>query len=517
MSRIRVLPRSNNHSLRVLGVAAAFLMAVSWPAGAQESDPSADPFSFSFDEDELFGGEEMITVTETADAPDPLADIETTETLAIGGSFSGSLDSDWQWNDPWSNPPLAGLPGSLEPDSYDLSPALTASLFFDARPTDTTRFYGSAKSTWPFEETKSFLTEAEYKDDIDPFTLPAEPGVATKSAATNELNIQIFELFSDFNWDDKVFFRFGKQTITWGVGYFFSPADVLNIQAIDPEDPTEQREGPVSIRAHYPIPGSQNNLWAYAVFDDPDMKPEDTALAAKAEFVLGPWELGVGGWYRYDSPLRGMLTASGSIGQVSLFGEASLSLGSERKWVQDVSALQPGFASYREDDTSLFFKGSAGFMYANDDLKLGLTGQYLFDAEGYANGDRENLITDARANETAIKLALSMIPDIDDVNAAFSGFVKGLILNSGRHYAAASLGRTELFTEDLSLNVFVMANLSDFSGFARPGLTYQLFDGASLGLSTLFVFGPEDSEYIVLNDGPAVGITVSSTLGSGRF
>jgi hypothetical protein len=292
----------------VLAVAAAFLLAISWPAGAQESDP----FSFSFDEDELFGGEEMITVTETADAPDPLADILTTETLRIGGSFSGSLQGDLKWNDPWSNPPLADLPGSLEPDSYGLSPALSASLFFDARPTDTTRFYGSAKSAWPFEDT------------IDGVAVP---------------DIQIFELFSDFNWDDRVFFRFGKQTITWGVGYFFSPADVLNIQAIDPENPTAQREGPVSIRAHYPIPGSQNNLWAYAVFDDPDMKPEDTALAAKAEFVLGPWELGVGGWYRYDRPLRGMLTASGSIGQVSLFGEASLSLGSERKWVEEIHRI----------------------------------------------------------------------------------------------------------------------------------------------------------------------------------
>ena len=486
MRSTQTLSLNHNLSLRLLALAAVFLMAISWPAGAQEEDP----FSFSFDEDELFGGDEMITVTETAEAPDPLAGILKTETLHIGGSFSGSLQGDWQWNDPWSNPPLADLPGSLEPDSYGLSPALSASLYFDARPTESTRFYGSAKSAWPFENT------------IDGVAVP---------------DIRIFELFSDFSWDDKLFFRFGKQTITWGVGYFFSPADVLNIQAIDPEDPTAQREGPVSIRAHYPIPGSQNNLWAYAVFDDPEMKPEDTALAAKAEFVLGPWELGVGGWYRYDRPLRGMLTASGSIGQVSLFGEASLSWGSERPWVADVDVFEQGFLVYRDDDSSLFFKGSAGFTYANDDLKIGLTGQYLYDSEGYANKDRENLITDAKDNESSIKsILLSVDPDID-VDATFSGFVKGLIINSGRHYAALNLSRTELFTEDLSLNVFVMANLSDFSGFVRPGLSYQLFDGASLGLSTLFVFGPEDSEYIVLNDGPAVGITVSSTLGSGRF
>ena len=473
MTSTHALSLNRSQSLRVLTVAAAFLLAISWPAVAQESDP----FSFSFDEDELFGGEEMITITETAEAPDPLAGILKTETLRIGGSFAGSLQGDWKWNDPWSNSVFADIPGTLEPDSYGLSPALSASLYFDARPTETTRFYGSAKSAWPFEETNGSATET---------------------------NIQIFELFSDFNWDDKVFFRFGKQTITWGVGYFFSPADVLNIQAIDPEDPTAQREGPASLRAHYPIPGSQNNLWAYAVFEGPDMKPEDTALAAKAEFVLGPWELGVGGWYRYDRPLRGMLTASGSIGQVSLFGEASLSLGSERKWVDEITGLFPGGVTFKENDSSLFLKGSAGFMYNNSDLKLGLTGQYLYDGEGYAKDDRQELID----------LVHAIPGDIGDIGTLI---FKGLIAQSGRHYAALNLSRTELFTKDLSLNVFTMANLSDFSGFVRPGLSFELFDGASVGLSALFAFGAEDSEYIVLNDGPAVGITVSSTLGSGRF
>jgi hypothetical protein len=494
MNSTQALSLNRNLSLRGLAAAAVFLMATSWPAGAQDSDP----FSFSFDEDELFGGEEMITVTGTADSPDPLAGILKTETLRIGGSFSGSLKGDWQWNDPWSDSPFADLPGSLEPDSYGLSPALSASLFFDARPMETARFYGSAKSAWPFETT------------IDGVAVP---------------DFQIFELFSDFNWDDKVFFRFGKQTITWGVGYFFSPADVLNIQAIDPEDPTAQREGPVSIRAHYPIPGSQNNLWAYAVFDDPDMKPEDTALAAKAEFVLGPWELGVGGWYRYDRPLRGMLTASGSIGQVSLFGEGYIARGSEQRWVKEVldppviENDKPKFVEYTPiDSSSIYLKASAGFMYSNSNLKLSLTGQYLYDSEGYANEDREDLIRDARLAEPGIKTFLNPTNDpAIDADTLFANIVKSLIINSGRHYAAFSLGRTELFTEDLSLNVFVMTNLSDLSGFVRPGLSYQLFDGASLGLSTLFVFGPEDSEYIVLNDGPAFGITISSTLGSGRF
>ena len=39
----------------------------------------------------------------------------------------------------------------------------------------------------------------------------------------------VSELFSDFQFRDTLFFRAGKQTINWGVGYFFSPADLLYI------------------------------------------------------------------------------------------------------------------------------------------------------------------------------------------------------------------------------------------------------------------------------------------------
>ena len=46
-----------------------------------------------------------------------------------------------------------------------------------------------------------------------------------------------------------------------GSGVFFSPADIINLAAIDPEDPEKQREGPISLRVHFPIEGTQTNLW----------------------------------------------------------------------------------------------------------------------------------------------------------------------------------------------------------------------------------------------------------------
>lgn len=454
-------------------VAALGAFAFATPAMAQDS--------FSIDEDAMFGSEDMVeTVTESA-AGSAVQSLLVSESVRVGGRFSGSAAASWTWNDPWE--------GSFEPtatDDYGLVPSLSALLFFDARPTEESRFYGSLKTSWPF---------------------------------TTSTSAEVFELFSDFSWNDSLYFRFGKQTVNWGVGYFFSPANILNLQEIDPTDPTAQLEGPVALRALYPIPGTQHNLWAYTVFNSATMKPEDTAVAAKAEFVFGGWELGVGGYYQKDDPIRGMLTAVGSVGQFSVFGEATVARGSDRSWVTSVSPLlaSSGFVSTKTDDESIFFQGTTGFRYTISDANITVLGQYLYDGEGYSNADREARIDEATASETAIKALLAMNPLVTDVDAAFSGFLKRLIYGSGQHYAAATFSKSELLVDDLSFSVFAMGNLSDFSGYIKPTLSYSFFDGLSLSTSASFAVGYDNGEYVVLNDGHALSLSVTLTLGSGAF
>lgn len=438
---------------------------------------------FSFDEDELFGSEEgLLEEVESASAQDALDSLLVSEGVVISGSFSGSLGATWAWNDPWSGFNVAA------PDSYGLEPSAGLRLGMDARPSDELRVYGQVRMGWPFEQSVSVLTGP------------------TTSTSIDQLNLSVFELFSDFNLGDKLFFRFGKQTVTWGVGYFFSPADVISLEPIDPLNPREQREGPLTLRAHWPIMGTQHNLWAYAVFDGPDMKPEDIALAAKAEFAVGAWELGAGGWLKRDRPQRMMLTAAGSVGQVSLFGEASLSHGSDRLWVDGIGMSGPVMLG---DDSSWFFKGSAGFMWQQSDLKLTLAGQYLYDGEGYPDDKREELIDQAHA-------ILDVLPPGPTYDQAL-GILKLLVAGSGRHYAALSASLAEFLHEDLSLSLFAMGNLSDWSGFARLGLGWSMFKGMSLDANATFAFGMDDSEYLVLNDGPAMRLGLSLNLGSGSF
>ncbi|GAB1433082.1 hypothetical protein MASR2M29_17070 [Spirochaetota bacterium] len=441
-----------------------------------------------FDEDDLFGS--IDAVVETVAEADPAKSVKSllvSDAVRIGGRLTGKLEASFRYHKPWDE----GL-DLFNADEYGLAPSLASLLFFDARPTEASRFYGSVKAAWPF------------------------------SAGQPMPDIEVFELFSDFNYDDSLFFRFGKQTINWGVGYFFSPANIINLEKINVLDPEAQLEGPLALRVHYPVPGTQHNLWAYGVFDSKSMKPEDTAMAAKAEFALASWELGAGAFYKYKDPFTLMATASGSAGKFSLFGEATAQLGTKRVWVTEI-ATPPPFPDPFEDlitktipsdyDHDWFFKASAGFMYRNSDAKINLLGQYLYDGEGYANKDRKARVQEARD----IKKNNGPLIENLGLGLEFDLLLKALVANSGQHYAALSFSRRELFLKKLDFSVFAMGNLSDLSAFVRPELSYSFFDGLSASLGAFFALGYDDGEYIILSDGRALGISLAFNIGSGAF
>ena len=139
-----------------------------------------------------------------------------TETLRFGGSSAFSLNYSAIWTDVFSSPKeekyfANGFYNSM------LIPSLSASLYFDARPNETLRLYGKVETAYPFE-------------------------ISVPMTGLSIPQFRVKELFTDFNIGEHSYFRFGKHTVKWGVGYFFSPADVINIGKIDPEHPENQDE-----------------------------------------------------------------------------------------------------------------------------------------------------------------------------------------------------------------------------------------------------------------------------------
>ncbi|MEW5817266.1 MAG: hypothetical protein AB1798_17955, partial [Spirochaetota bacterium] len=381
-----------------------FLLAVSLVLGCRTylaAEDAADNL------DSLFEGGELIQQPEV-----PSQDLEAgslpktekvaaaqdqllvTEKLTWGGGFTSSFASNWKWT--------AGYPfrpDYTNPEDILLDINLGATLLFDARPDKDFRVLGKFKVNYPFSN--SITT-------------------GSSSAPVSVNSIKVFELFSDFNWKNRLFFRAGKHTIKWGVGYFFSPADVLNLSPIEPQDPEAEREGPISIKSQGPL--GLSNIYLYLVMKD-ITRPEEIAVAPKVEVLLWNLEPGLGFFYQKDLPPTGVLTISGPLWDFDIFGEAVVSYGSYKTYVRETTDLVNwplGVETY-EWDKKPYFSGTIGLRYTNADWHLLLAGQYYFNGLGYKDKDSEIL---KNSNVTLLVSQGSLS-------------LKDLAW-SGRHYAAVS-------------------------------------------------------------------------------
>jgi hypothetical protein len=440
--------------LRLTGL--AFLLAAAM-LGAEEASPGDS-------EEEMFGTGDVVeekrepgdvTADAAPEAP-PEEAFLVSETLEWGGRIDNTLDASWVWT---------AYPGTWEALRSGAQPAvsaqLQADLFFDARPSRAFRVFGKAKfayaSTGPGED---WLWEA-----------------------------QIFELFSDFNYRERVFFRTGKQVVQWGVGYFFSPADVLSLVSIDPEEPENEREGPLAIKAQAPL--GVHNLYLYLVSDGID-RLEEIAVAPKLELVLGGYEMGIGGFYQKDLSPKAMLTLTGPLWKLDVFGEALLQWGSDRTFV---SLDPPPDDTYQIEDR-LLFSGTGGFSYLNPDWNLALFAQYFYNGQGYKNYDA------AMAAAAAAALIAGQITAAD-------------LLYRNRHYLAASVSLSDLFDAGLGASVLLLASLSDGSGQVMPTFSWEPFDHLRLYASLALGFGGAGSEYAPA--GPGMTLELGLSAGAGRF
>jgi hypothetical protein len=397
------------------------LLALTWPLLAQEQ--STDPNDM-FEEDVV---QEAEGPTASDQGP-PAAAVETapeevflTSTgLRWGGSFEASFDSTLGWVSY-----QAACEKPFEPAAAILTSAVKAAVHFDARPTRDFRVFGKAGLEYGYD------------------------GAAWGWEAS------VRELFADFQWKDWAFFRVGKHMIQWGVGYFYSPADVLNLVSIDPKDPTAEREGPISLKTH--VPFGQNNAYLYLIANDVSNAAE-IGVAPKLEVVLGGYELAAGGFFQQDLPAGLMIAGTGPLGKLDLFGEAVLQY------------------AWKLASAPLIFSGTFGAGYRDPELGVTVFAQYLY-AEG--------------------------VPAAADLPAARAAF-------PGTHRLAALAAWSPIGESDFGLSVLYLANLSDGSGLVQPTASWQPLKWVLLSVGAGMTYGPAESE--LAPAGPVPTLTLKLTV-----
>ncbi len=539
-SNASVVRRTTHRDSIAFFVAVTLLFAVALPVRAEgdapdEDDTTEDEFDDLFDSDDMFDDfDEEEPDAEPRHDDDPLL----TDGVEWSGRFIGSADANWTWIDPYSR-------GFGEPDSTSLTPSIGADLRFDVRPERDYRVFGSFRIRGgqtggafdPVAVSPDALGGVADALDLEPDELDElieafGEGVA---AGESDFDISVFELFADFPWEDRLFFRFGKHTINWGVGYFFSPADVLNLTSIDPQDPEADLEGPISLRVLYPF--GDHSAYLYLVIPDA-AEPLDIAVAPKLIFEAGRSELGIGAYYQRDRAPRGIATIRRSVGEVDLFAEGVLAWGSDRTFLRDrEEGAAPPYETVRIEER-LVPSATAGVRWFDDFDRVGsvlLAGQYFYNGDGYAD------IELAHADETLLQIATlvalqqaGIVPtppgqelvDPDDPTIALADLAP---LTTGRHYAAATAGLSEIAGSGFGVSIFGLANLTDLSGLVSPTLSYSFLNRMRVSAGATFTFGAPGTEFGnpatrfpgedggFPDDGPLVTLNLSFSLGAGSF
>lgn len=332
---------------------------------------------FAQSDDDLFGSDDDFFAD---DGIEEVSDVKAKSDLSKGVIFDsgtvkvgGSLTAGVSTNTILYAPDKENLGDNIHDTKF--TPDLSALLSVDARPTETLRIYTKFGLAYPFE------SRAATKLKFTPVALnPAQPAFKIPMATSAETTIldwfKLKELFTDFSVFDTAFFRFGIHTVTWGAGYFFSPvSDIINSSSIDPENPEKQVDGSLNLRTQIVFPGTQNCLWFYMIpstnftNQTAESYARDTALAGKADIVLGGWEFGLGGYWKYQNAPKAMLTATGSLKKVSFFGEFVYSYGALKEWKENKDW----------NDKTNIFQATAGLSYYWKDEKFNIAAQYFFE------------------------------------------------------------------------------------------------------------------------------------------
>lgn len=475
MARLSLPPASAAGFFRpVLAAGAALFLGLSVPGIPLFAQDAGD----DFDMDSLFEDPGALEIEESDVVENPEASLFADQAFTWSGDFTGRGGAAVGWED---LPPSAG-----DLDDYDdaLVADLKLRLWFDARPDKDYRVFGKFVTSWPF------AASAVTAD-------PSSPGGYSEVTVPN---LQVFELFADFNWDNRVFFRFGKQTSGWGLSRFYQIGDPLSVAVKDPEDPAADLEGPVALRLSVPLGVNTVYLWSalkdsYLPSDGSAAGVSNLGFGAKGDFlvpvpknpVLSNGELSLGAWYQKDIAPRAVAGYSTAIGDFQVFSDQLVTWGLDSARIVEGTGGGLIPADTEKPGDGFFWSATAGTMYVNNDWHFTAYGEYLFNGAGSSDRDIYELFAIRSGAESDPASGLPATLSSSDL----FGYL-------ARHNSGLSLSWSELFGNDkLAFSALWLQDWVDFSGMGNGKLTFSPFDRFSVEASVNLAWGGKTDEWVL--------------------
>ncbi len=375
-----------------------------------------DPFNI----DDLFSSDDFLVEEETVVSTDVGAELKAKRVEVTGQVSSTTAYSLSSPADHWQND---GAGATRE--EHSLGNQIGADFFVDIRLQD---------------GVKSFIGLG-----LDYSPVGAENEVANASA---NMNLRLKEFFIDTNWNNRVYFRTGKQVLKWGRSYYWNPTDLINIEKKDFSDLDKAREGTYGVKAHLPF-GVAQNIYLFLGMDEV-AAPQDVSLAGKYEFLVGGTELAFSAWTKKGfKPVYGF-DLSSRLFDMDVRGEISLASGQR---------LDPdSLGGYRAEE-ELIPKVSVGFTKNFDhgeiDDRISVTGELYYNQDGY----------DVNIFE---KQQTAAVVDKDDF---LDKYYEPLM--TSKYYVALFTSVNKFIRSDFTLNLKGIMNLVDNSALLITGVSYR--------------------------------------------
>lgn len=362
---------------------------------------------------------------------------------------------------------------------YRFSAPTLLDVYFDARPNDRVRGYVLGRMNYdPTQpDAGAQLFGGSAASDASGSSVAGLSALA--GSQTNAPRVALDQLWVRFDMWHTLFVTAGRQHVRWGTARFWTPTDFLHLRRRDPLAVFDVRTGTDMIKLHLPIESNGWNFYAYGVTSNQynTAALSNIAGAARAEFVAGSNELGLGAFVRRGSSAKFAADLSMGIGDFDVYAEAALTDAGDVDRVRynpnatlpqiDLSMppdadeaamlLQKTFSDFYPVYRGKGYKPqiTGGLTYShkyhdNDTFTVGA--EYFYNALGYSDSN----------------VYPGLIPVRPLENAATNFYL-------GKHYAALFLLFPSPFSLDLhSFTLSTLGNLSDRSFITRFDYSLQL-------------------------------------------
>ncbi len=376
--------------------------------------------------------------------------------------------------------------------------------YLDARPNDRVR--GMVVGRLTYTPTLGSNTNAAYTqlfESLGALCAPSIPGAPSPGSALPDLSpslreaictsssggvgstlsnpsVALDQLWLRFDIAKKVFVTVGRQKAKWGTGRIWNPTDFLSPSHKDPLAQFDLRLGANLLKLHVPVESLGWNFYGYGMLDNAE--PADTlgkvGGAARAEFVLGQTEIGLGGaWVKGKRP-RYAVDISSGLGPIDVYAEAAFRDGRDfTRWkvahgtTLDTSRpLSTEVELERLGGLTVQATGGMNFTFnytENNAMTVGL--EYFYNPVGYSS---------------------PVFTPISLVTGNYKPFY------TGQHYLALYaflLGLPDVDWVTLSLNC--INNLSDPSGIARVDVIFRVLSYLTIETFAAVNYGVRGGEF----------------------